>query len=265
MPADITGTDVLEENRSSGARELKFIAGPLFANVILADEINRTPPKTQAALLEAMQERQVTVGRTRHKLADPFFVLATQNPIEQEGTYPLPEAQQDRFMFKVFVRYPNFTEEFEIARRTTALQTEEVKPVLDAEEILELQRLVRKVPVTDHIIEYVLALVRQTRVGEGNVPGFVGDWLQWGAGPRAVQFLILGAKARALLNGRAHVQVDDVQALALPVLRHRLLTNFTAASEGITTDTVISRIVEETPTREGELQKDERFKRIFAK
>jgi MoxR-like ATPase len=265
MPADITGTDVLEENRSSGARELKFIAGPLFANVILADEINRTPPKTQAALLEAMQERQVTVGRTRHKLADPFFVLATQNPIEQEGTYPLPEAQQDRFMFKVFVRYPNFSEEFEIARRTTALQTEEVKPVLDAEEILDLQRLVRKVPVTDHIIEYVLALVRQTRVGEGNVPTFVGDWLQWGAGPRAVQFLILGAKARALLNGRAHVQVEDVQALALPVLRHRLLTNFTAASEGITTDTVINRIVEETPTREGELQKDERFKRIFAK
>src|SRR5215470_12783972 len=172
MPADITGTEVIEENRSTGAREFKFLPGPLFANVILADEINRTPPKTQAALLEAMQERQVTVGRVRHKLGNPFFVLATQNPIEQEGTYPLPEAQQDRFMFKVFVKYPSFSEEFEIARRTTALQMEEVKPVLDGEQILELQRLVRKVPVTDHIIEYVLALVRQTRVGEGNVPNF---------------------------------------------------------------------------------------------
>ena len=264
MPADITGTDVLEENRSSGARELKFITGPLFANVILADEINRTPPKTQAALLEAMQERQVTVGRTRHRLSDPFFVLATQNPIEQEGTYPLPEAQQDRFMFKVFVRYPSFSEEFEIARRTTALQSDELNTVLTGDQILELQRLVRKVPVTDHIVEYVLALVRQTRVGEGGVPRFVRDWLQWGAGPRAVQYLILGAKARALLYGRAHVQIEDVKALALPVLRHRLLTNFTAASEGITTDTVVNRVIEETPTREGELQKDERFKRIFA-
>src|SRR5579871_5623262 len=166
MPSDITGTEVIEENRSTGAREFKFLAGPLFANVILADEINRTPPKTQAALLEAMQERQVTVGRVRHKLADPFFVLATQNPIEQEGTYPLPEAQQDRFMFKVFVRYPSFQDEFEIARRTTALLSEDVQPVLGGDQILELQKLVRRVPVSDHVIQYTLALVRQTRIGE---------------------------------------------------------------------------------------------------
>jgi MoxR-like ATPase len=173
MPADITGTEIIEENRSTGAREFKFLPGPLFANVILADEINRTPPKTQAALLEAMQERQVTVGRVRHKLGNPFFVLATQNPIEQEGTYPLPEAQQDRFMFKVFVRYPSFSEEFEIARRTTAIQHDDVRPVLSAEQILDLQHLVRKVPVTDHVIKYALAVVRQTRIGEDGVPKFI--------------------------------------------------------------------------------------------
>jgi MoxR-like ATPase len=264
MPADITGTEVIEENRTTGAREFKFLEGPLFANVILADEINRTPPKTQAALLEAMQERQVTVGRIRHKLADPFFVLATQNPIEQEGTYPLPEAQQDRFMFKVFVKYPTFSEEFEIARRTTALATEDVRPVLTGDQILDLQMLVRKVPVTDHVIQYTLALVRQTRVGETGTPKFVRDWLSWGAGPRAVQYLIVGAKARALLHGRTHVQCEDIQALSLPVLRHRVTTNFTAASEGVSTDTVISRLVEETPSREGELTKDERFRKIFA-
>jgi MoxR-like ATPase len=264
MPSDITGTEVIEENRSTGQREFKFLEGPLFANVILADEINRTPPKTQAALLEAMQERQVTAGRVRHRLADPFFVLATQNPIEQEGTYPLPEAQQDRFMFKVFVRYPNFNEEFEIARRTTTLITEEVKPVLSGSQILELQKLVRRVPATDHVIQYTLALVRQTRVSEPGIPKFVRDWLSWGAGPRAVQFLILGAKARALLHGRTHVQCEDIQAMAYPVLRHRILTNFTAASEGITTDTVIEKILQETPSREGELTRDERFKKIFA-
>ena len=264
MPADITGTEVIEENRATGAREFKFLPGPLFANVILADEINRTPPKTQAALLEAMQERQVTVGRVRHRLSDPFFVLATQNPIEQEGTYPLPEAQQDRFMFKVFVNYPSFSEEFEIARRTTALAGEDPTPVLSGEQILELQKLVRKVPVTDHVIEYTLALVRQTRITEKGCPKWVKEWLSWGAGPRAVQNLIIGAKARALLYGRAHVQVDDVQSLAMPVLRHRILTNFTAASEGITTDTVIKKLLEETPTREGELQKDDRFKKIFS-
>src|SRR6266446_561863 len=264
MPSDITGTEVIEENRSTGNREFKFIPGPLFANMVLADEINRTPPKTQAALLEAMQERQVTVGRVRHRLGDPFFVLATQNPIEQEGTYPLPEAQQDRFMFKVFVKYPAFNEEFEIARRTTALISEEINAVLSGDQILDLQRLVRRVPVTDHVIQYTLALVRQTRIGEPGVPKFVRDWLSWGAGPRAVQFLILGGKARALLHGRVHVQTDDIQALAYPVLRHRILTNFTAASEGVTSDTVIERMLKETPSKEGELTRDERYKKIFA-
>ncbi len=264
MPADITGTEIIEENRATGQREFKFLTGPLFANVVLADEINRTPPKTQAALLEAMQERQVTVGRVRHKLGNPFFVLATQNPIEQEGTYPLPEAQQDRFMFKVFVTYPSFSEEFEIALRTTSVQHDDVQTVLSGEQILELQNLVRRVPVTDHVIKYTLALVRQTRVTEPGVPKFVKEWLGWGAGPRAVQNLILGAKARALLYGRAHVTTDDVKALALPVLRHRILTNFTAASEGVTTDAVIQRIVDETPTKDGDLDRDERFKKIFA-
>jgi MoxR-like ATPase len=264
MPSDITGTEVIEENRSTGQREFKFIQGPLFANVILADEINRTPPKTQAALLEAMQERQVTVGRIRHRLDDPFFVLATQNPIEQEGTYPLPEAQQDRFMFKVFVRYPKFDEEFEIARRTTALQHEEISQVLTGDQILELQKLVRKVPVTDHVIRYTLALVRQTRLGEQGVPKFIRDWLSWGAGPRAVQNLIIGGKARALLYGRVHVQTEDVKFLAYPVLRHRILTNFTAASEGVTTDVVVKKLLEETPEKESDLNKDERFKKIFA-
>jgi MoxR-like ATPase len=264
MPSDITGTEVIEENRSTGGREFKFLPGPLFANVILADEINRTPPKTQAALLEAMQERQVTVGRVRHRLADPFFVLATQNPIEQEGTYPLPEAQQDRFMFKVFVKYPNFKEEFEIARRTTALAVEDPAAVLTGDQILNLQKIVRKVPVTDHVINYTLLLTRQTRVGEPGTPKFIRDWLAWGAGPRAVQNLIIGGKARALLYGRSHVQVEDIQTLAYPVLRHRILTNFTAASEGVTPDTVVKKLLEETPSREGELQKDERFKKIFA-
>jgi len=264
MPSDITGTDVIEENRSTGGREFRFLNGPLFANVVLADEINRTPPKTQAALLEAMQERQVTVGRTRHKLGNPFFVLATQNPIEQEGTYPLPEAQQDRFMFKVFVDYPTFDEEFEIARRTTGTNVEEPTAVLSGEQILELQHLVRKVPVTDHVIKYTLALVRQTRITQPGCPKFIKEWLSWGAGPRAVQNLILGAKGRALLYGRQHVSVEDVQAIALPVLRHRILTNFTAASEGVTTDHVVEKILKETPSREGELERDERFKKIFS-
>jgi len=264
MPADITGTEVIEENRGTGARDFRFLEGPLFANVILADEINRTPPKTQAALLEAMQERQVTVGRVRHPLADPFFVLATQNPIEQEGTYPLPEAQQDRFMFKVFVRYPSFEEEFEVARRTTGSAVGEIEPVLDAQEILELQALVRQVPVADHLIRYALALVRQTRVGEPGVPDFVGEQLRWGAGPRAVQFLVLGAKARALLQGRAHVACEDIQALAKPVLRHRLVLSFTAESEGIAPDQLVERIVSTTPAREDELSRDARFQKIFA-
>src|SRR6516164_6497790 len=264
MPSDITGTEVIEENRSTGGREFKFLPGPLFANVILADEINRTPPKTQAALLECMQERQVTVGRVRHKLGDPFFVLATQNPIEQEGTYPLPEAQQDRFMFKIFVKYPNFKEEFDIARRTTTSTQEEIRAVLTGDQILELQRLVRRVPVTDHVLHYTLALVRQTRISEPGAPKFVREWLSWGAGPRATQYLVLGGKAQALLKGRTHVQTEDIQELALPVLRHRILTNFTAASEGVTTDKVIERLLRDTPSKEGELTKDERFRKIFA-
>ena len=264
MPADITGTDVLEEDKATGSRQVRFLEGPLFANVVLADEINRTPPKTQAALLEAMQERQVSVGRVRHRLADPFFVLATQNPIEQEGTYPLPEAQQDRFMFKVFVRYPTFDEEFEIARRTTGLPLADAEPVLTAADILALQRSVREVPVSDHLVRYALALVRQTRAGERGVPDFVSDQLTWGAGPRAVQFLVLGAKARALLQGRSHVAVDDIQALAAPVLRHRIVVGFAAESEGVTPDAIVRRIIESTPAREDELTRDPRFQTIFA-
>ncbi len=264
MPADITGTEIISENKATGAREFRFLEGPLFANVILADEVNRTPPKTQSALLEAMQERQVTVGRVRHKLADPFFVLATQNPIEQEGTYQLPEAQQDRFMFKVFVRYPSFDEEFEIARRTTTVMSDHIVPVLTAEEIIELQRLVREVPVTDHLIRYTLSLVRQTRVEEPGSPDFVNDQLSWGAGPRAVQFLILGAKARALLHGRTYVATEDIQALAKPVLRHRLVVNFAAESEGITADTIVDQLLQATPTKEDELTRDVRFQKIFA-
>jgi MoxR-like ATPase len=264
MPADITGTDIIEENRSTGERERRFLEGPLFSNVVLADEINRTPPKTQAALLEAMQERQVTVGRNQHPLSDPFFVLATQNPIEQEGTYPLPEAQQDRFMFKVYVTYPKFDEEMEIARRTTSGATVEVSAVLSGEEIMELQRTVRQVPITDQVIRYALAIVRQTRVGEDGCPDFAKEMLAWGAGPRAVQFLILGGKARALLHGRTHVSTEDIQALAKPVLRHRIVVNFAAESEGVTTDDVIDRLIAITPTKEDELTSDARFQKIFA-
>ena len=264
MPADITGTEVLEENKTTGARERRFLEGPLFSNIVLADEINRTPPKTQAALLEAMQERQTTVGRVRHELSDPFFVLATQNPIEQEGTYPLPEAQQDRFMFKVFVDYPNFDDEFEIARRTTATMVDHIEPVLSGDDILELQKIVREVPVTDHVIRYALSLVRQTRVGGAGVPDFISDMVSWGAGPRAVQFLILGGKARSLLYGRTHVSTEDIQALAKPVLRHRLVVNFAAESEGVTTDDIVERLLEVTPTKEDELTSDARFKKIFA-
>ena len=264
MPADVTGTEIIEEDKATGQRQFRFMPGPLFANVVLADEINRTPPKTQAALLEAMQERQVTVGGTRHALPDPFFVLATQNPIEQEGTYPLPEAQQDRFMFKVFVEYPSFDEEFEVARRTTGSSAPEVTTVLSAEDIVRLRKLVREVPIADHVIRYALAIVRQTRVGSPGVPEFVDDLVGWGAGPRAVQFLILGGKARALLQGRYHVQVEDIEALARPVLRHRMVVNFTAESEGITSDEVIGRIVDATPASEDELQRDARFQKIFA-
>ncbi len=264
MPADITGTEVIQENRSTGTREYRFLPGPIFAHVILADEINRTPPKTQAALLEAMQERQVTVGRVRHRLPEPFFVLATQNPIEQEGTYPLPEAQQDRFMFKIFVRYPRFEEEFEVARRTTNPQQPVTEAVLSGPDILQLQQMVREVPISDHLIRYTLSLVRQTRVGEPGVPEIVSQYVTWGAGPRAVQFMILGAKARALLHGRSYVCCEDLQALAKPVLRHRLVRNFAAESEGISTDWIVDRLLELTPTQEDELLKDGRFQAILA-
>ncbi|QEG42272.1 AAA family ATPase [Roseimaritima ulvae] len=264
MPADVTGTEIIEEDRATGHREMRFMEGPLFANVILADEINRTPPKTQAALLEAMQERQVTVGRVRHTLPDPFFVLATQNPIEQEGTYPLPEAQQDRFMFKIFVRYPSFDEEFEVARRTTGTGIADVQPILSGEDILALQDLVRQVPVSDHVVRFALSLVRQTRVGSEGVPDFVEELVGWGAGPRAVQFLILGGKARALLEGRFHVQVEDIAALAPPVLRHRMVVNFAAESDGVSSDDVIQRILAATPKTEDELTRDARFQKIFA-
>src|SRR6478609_7168880 len=264
MPADITGTEILEENRSTGARERRFLEGPLFSNIILADEINRTPPKTQAALLEAMQERQVTVGRVRHQMADPFLVLATQNPIEQEGTYPLPEAQQDRFMFKVLVTYPSFKDEFEVARRTTSTASQTVTAILSPEEIRELQELVRTVPISDHLIRYTLALVRQTRVREPGAPDFAREQLAWGAGPRATQFLILGAKARALIHGRPHVALEDIRTLAKPVLRHRIVVNFAAESDGITTDHIVDRLLEVTPTHEDQLIHDDRFQKIFA-
>ena len=264
MPADITGTEILEENKSTGARERRFLQGPMFCNVLLADEINRTPPKTQAALLEAMQERQITVGRERYPLENPFFVLATQNPIEQEGTYPLPEAQQDRFMFKIYVEYPSFDEEFQVAQRTTTGVDQEVQPVLNAHEINELQQLVREVPISDHVIRYALSLVRQTRVGSPGVPEFVEEMASWGAGPRAVQFLILAGKARALLHGRTHVSTEDISALAKPVLRHRVVVNFAAQSDGVTSDDVIHKLLEATPTKEDELTRDARFQKIFA-
>lgn len=263
MPADITGTDILQENRSTGQREFRFIPGPLFHNVVLADEINRTPPKTQAALLEAMQERQVTVGQTIHQLSNPFFVLATQNPIEQEGTYTLPEAQQDRFMFKVYVKYPSFDEERQIARQTTANTSVELDAVLSTEQVLDIQTTIRQVPVSDHVINYTLALVRQTRIREPGTPDWINQWLEWGAGPRAVQYLLLGAKTRALLNGRTSVSTDDIQKLAGPVLRHRIVPNFTAQSEGMTSDRIIERLIRETPARESELTSDPRFGKIF--
>lgn len=263
MPADITGTEVIEQQPGGGLQR-RFMEGPLFANVVLADEINRTPPKTQAALLEAMQERQVTVGRVRHQLGNPFFVLATQNPIEQEGTYPLPEAQQDRFMFKVRVDYPSFDEEMEVVRRTTSHASEEVQAVLSGQEILELQDLVRSVPIADHVIRYALTIVRQTRVSTTGIPDFVTDQVSWGAGPRAVQFLVLGGKARALLYGRNHVTVEDIQELCRPVLRHRMVVTFAAESDGVSTDDVIRRLISETPTSEDELTRDARFQKIFA-
>jgi MoxR-like ATPase len=247
MPSDITGTEVFEEDRTTGTRQLRFVRGPIFANVILADEINRTPPKTQAALLEAMQEHQVTAGGMQHRLPQPFFVLATQNPIEQEGTYPLPEAQLDRFMFSIHVGYPSEDEEMEIVRRTTANRHVELQHVLSSEDILLLQETVRRVPVADPIIRYALALTRLTRRGEGEVPDFVRDYVNWGAGPRASQYLILAGKARALLKGRYHVSTEDIRAVALPVLRHRIVTNFNAEAESIKPETIIAKLLDHVP------------------
>jgi MoxR-like ATPase len=249
MPSDITGTDVIKTDQTTGGREMVFLKGPIFANAILADEINRTPPKTQAALLEAMQERHVTAGGKTYALPEPFFVLATQNPIEQEGTYPLPEAQLDRFMFNILVSYPTEDEELEIVRRTTAPQRHELKQILSRDEILSLQETVRKVPAADHVIKYALALTRASRHGEGE-PEFVKEYVDFGAGPRAGQFLILGGKARALLHGRPYVSTEDIRALAVPALRHRITTNFNADAEGITSETVVQRLIEHVPRRQ---------------
>jgi MoxR-like ATPase len=251
MPSDITGTEVLQEDKATGQRMFKFLHGPLFANVILADEVNRTPPKTQAALLEAMQERQVTVGGTRHRLPDPFFVLATQNPIEQEGTYPLPEAQQDRFMFNILVDYPEEEEEFRIVEMTTTTHQPRLERVLSAEAILEMQDLVRKVPIAPYVIRYAMRFTRLTRKDKGTeVPEFVRDYVTWGAGPRATQYLVLGAKARAVLHGRYYVACEDIRAVAGPVLRHRIITNFNAEAEGIKPDFIIQRLAELIPKEE---------------
>ena len=265
MPSDITGTEVIQENKSTGARELRFLPGPIFANFVLADEINRTPPKTQAALLEAMQERQVTAGGQRHDLEAPFFVLATQNPIEQEGTYPLPEAQQDRFMFKIIVGYPSREEERQIVAATTADIDHELKQVLDTEAILAHQKLVRRVPIAQAVVDHAVDLVRKTRVkDQPDAPEWIRKWLSWGAGPRASQYLVLGAKARAALQGRACATMEDVRAVAKPVLRHRILTTFTAEADGITTDKVVERILAETPPGEGELNRDPAVAQAFS-
>ncbi len=247
MPSDITGTEVIQENRATGQREFKFIPGPVFANVVLADEINRTPPKTQAALLEAMQEHQVTAGGRKHRLDEPFFVLATQNPIEQEGTYTLPEAQLDRFMFMVHVDYPSADEELRIVQATTSDTENAVAVVLSGAEILRLQEIVRRVPVSDQVAKYALEFARRTRVTTPDAPDFVRNWLAWGAGPRASQYLILAGKARALLQGRYFVSGEDIRAVARPVLRHRIIVNFSAEAEGVRPDTVVERLIETIP------------------
>ena len=247
MPADITGTEVLSEDRATGARAFRFVPGPIFANIVLADEINRTPPKTQAALLEAMQEQQVTVGGVRHPLPSPFFVLATQNPIEQEGTYPLPEAQLDRFMFDVRVDYPNEDEEFEIVRRTTGGEVPKIQAVLSHEDLIQVRNTVRAIPVADHVVRYAMRLVRATRRDDPQSPEFIRRYVKWGAGPRASQFLVLGAKARAMLRGKTFVSEDDVLAVAKPVLRHRLVLSFDAEADDLTSDQLIDRLIAEVP------------------
>jgi MoxR-like ATPase len=252
MPSDITGTEIIDDDRTSGGRSFRFVRGPIFANVLLADEINRTPPKTQAALLEAMQEHQVTAGGKMHRLPQPFFVLATQNPIEQEGTYPLPEAQLDRFMFNINVGYPTEDEEFQIVRLTTMNRKVDLKHILSGEEVLALQDIVRKVPVADHVIRYALQYARLTRISEGGVPDFVKEFVQWGAGPRASQNLVMAGKARALLRGRYHVTTEDIREVAVPVLRHRIVTNFNAEAEGVRPDTIIQKLTDFIPRQQYE-------------
>jgi MoxR-like ATPase len=245
MPSDITGTEIIEEDATTRRRGFRFVEGPVFANVVLADEINRTPPKTQAALLQAMQEYHVTVAGRTYALPAPFFVLATQNPIELEGTYPLPEAQLDRFMFSVFVDYPSPAEEMEIVKSTTSAYVPDLARVLAAEEIAELQGLVRRVPVADEVIAYAVRLAGATRPSGETSPQFIRDWVSWGAGPRASQYLILGAKTRAMLEGRYTPAIDDVRAVARPVLRHRIVTNFAAEAENVKPDTIVRRLVDE--------------------
>ena len=245
MPADITGTEILIDGENG--RELQFVKGPVFTNVLLADEINRTPPKTQAALLEAMQEKQVSVGGTSRDLPKPFFVLATQNPIEMEGTYPLPEAQLDRFLLNVFIDYLPEEDEVKVVSETTSRVDAQTSPVFKAEDVLRIQSVVRKVPVADSVVRYAVRLAASSRPGQANTPDFVNEWINWGAGLRAGQALIIGAKARALLQGRSHVMPDDVKALAVPVLRHRILPNFKAEAEGVDADQVIAKLVETVP------------------
>ncbi|MBF0499086.1 MAG: MoxR family ATPase [Candidatus Riflebacteria bacterium] len=247
MPSDITGTEILEDDLSTRERRFRFVEGPLFTQILLADEINRTPPKTQAALLQAMQERKVTSGGKTYPLEAPFFVLATQNPIEQEGTYPLPEAQLDRFMFNIRIEYPSHDEEITMVKATTGGVEPQLSPVLTRERILELQEIVRRVPVADHVIKYAVSIAEATRPNQPHTPEFINDFVTWGAGPRASQYLILGGKARAVLKGRFYVACEDVRALAAAVLRHRLMLNFNAEAEGMTADTIIERILKTVP------------------
>ena len=244
MPSDITGTEVLEEDHTTGRRIFRFVHGPIFANMVLADEINRTPPKTQAALLEAMQEKHVTVGENTHPLPDPFFVLATQNPIEQEGTFPLPEAQLDRFIFNILVDYPTAAEEVQIIKQVTGTYKAELVPLVNARQVVQLQEIVRRVPVADHVVEYAATLARATRPKQPEAPDFVKEMVGWGAGPRAGIYLVTAAKARALLHGRFHATTADVTAVALPVLRHRVLTTFNAEAAGVTSDQIVRMLLD---------------------
>ena len=247
MPSDITGTEIIEEDQATGKRNFRFVKGPIFANIILADEINRTPPKTQAALLQSMQEYQVSSAGVIYDLELPFFVLATQNPIEQEGTYPLPEAQLDRFMFNIIVDYPSREEERQIVKATTYDTEADLQPVLRGSDILAIQKIVRRVPVSDHVVDYAVNLVRATRPRDPTAPQFCKDWLSWGAGPRACQYLILGAKARAVIHGRYNVSCNDIRDLAIPVMRHRIFTNFNADAEGVDAEDIINELVKTIP------------------